>query len=238
MQATVDVIVPCYMKASQIEETLCRVIEILDEAELVFHLIVVMDGPDADCVRNIDKIQDNRIQTIVLPFNQGKGSAIRAGFKECDADFVAFFDADLDLHPDAIVDAVVMLSNLDNSTVVGVYGSKFHDDSEVVYPLTRRLASRIYRQLIKFVFGLDVDDTQTGIKVFKLAALGNTIVHTTEDRFLFDVELMAICNAFGYKMVPTPVILDYQYSSSINLFSALRMIADTVKLGWRFRRTK
>jgi hypothetical protein len=131
-----------------------------------------------------------------------------------------------------------MLSNLDNSAVVGVYGSKFHNDSEVVYPLTRRLASRIYRQLIKFVFGLNVDDTQTGIKVFKLAALGNTIIHTTEDRFLFDVELMAICNSFGYKMVPTPVILDYQYSSSINLLSALRMIADTVKLGWRFRRAK
>ena len=85
---------------------------------------------------------------------------------------------------------------------------------------------------------LDIEDSQTGMKVFSRVPLALAIGNCNESRFLFDIELMSILNNLGYKMVPIPVILDYQYSSSISLLSTLRMIDDTVKLGWRFRQTK
>jgi hypothetical protein len=91
--------------------------------------------------------------------------------------------------------------------------------------------------LIKAIFGLDIEDTQTGVKVFRIDALAIAIPKTKEYRFLFDVELLAICGIFRYQMVPMPVQLDYQYSSSINLLSAFRMIIDTAKLGWRIRKS-
>jgi hypothetical protein len=99
------------------------------------------------------------------------------------------------------------------------------------------VASSFYRQLAKLMFGLYVEDTQTGVKVFRYDELDTALAHSKENRFLFDVELMAICNSFEYKMVPIPVALDYQYSSSINFRSAVVMIYDTVSLGLRLRRS-
>ena len=104
--------------------------------------------------------------------------------------------------------------------------------------MLRSLASGVYRLMVRMIFGLDVEDSQTGMKVFRRGPLATAVEMCTESRFLFDIELMSSINELGYKMVPMPVALDYQYSSSINLPSALRMIEDTVKLGWRFRRAK
>jgi glycosyltransferase involved in cell wall biosynthesis len=236
-QRGLDVIIPCHDKASEIEDVLRRILSVLDEAELDYRLIVVVDGFDAACISNINRITDDRIKTVVLPLNEGKGSAIRAGFKECRAEFVAFLDGDLDLHPIAVTTGIRILNNPDNRGVAGTYGSKFHKESNVRYPLTRRVSSKIYRRLIKAIFGLDIEDTQTGVKVFRIDALAIAIPKTKEYRFLFDVELLAICGIFRYQMVPMPVQLDYQYSSSINLLSAFRMIIDTAKLGWRIRKS-
>jgi len=188
-------------------------------------------------VHEVQKIEDGRVNLIVLPSNQGKGSALRTGFKACNSEFVAFLDADLDIHPSAIVRAINLLSSSENSSVACAYGSKFHVDSKVDYPLVRRVASSFYRQLVKLMFGLYVEDTQTGVKVFRYDELDTALAHSKENRFLFDVELMAICNSFEYKMVPIPVALDYQYSSSINFRSAVVMIYDTVSLGLRLRRS-
>lgn len=232
-----DVIITCHDKASEIEEVLRRSLSVLDGAELDYRLIVVIDGFDAACISNVQRVSDDRIKTIILPLNEGKGSAIRAGFKECKAEFVAFLDGDLDLHPTAVTSGIQILNNPDNGEIAGTYGSKFHKESVVRYPLTRRFSSKIYRDLIKIVFKLEIEDSQTGVKVFRFDVLANAIPKTEEDRFLFDVELLAICNSFRYQMVPMPIRLDYQYSSSINLLSALGMIVDTVKLGWRMRKS-
>jgi glycosyltransferase involved in cell wall biosynthesis len=231
-----DVIFPCFQKADQIEEVLRRSITVFDEAGLVFRLIVVVDGPDQDCVRNIEKIDDSRVNKILLPLNLGKGGAIRAGFKLCDADFVAFLDADLDLHPSAIVNAIKLMSDPTNSNIFCTYGSKFHEESSVNYPFVRRIVSYVYRILVRILFGLDVDDTQTGVKVFRFEAISRAIALSSENRFLFDVELLAVCNNFEYQMISMPIKLDYRFSSSINMFAALLMIGDTFRLSWRLRR--
>jgi glycosyltransferase involved in cell wall biosynthesis len=227
-----------YQKAESIEETILRLIAVLDRSFVVFQLIVVVDGPDKDCEEKLSNVRDERLSVLVLPQNVGKGAALRQGFQACTGDFVAFMDADLDLHPESLVLGLNLLASTEDPEVICSYGSKFHKDSVVQYPWMRRLASGTYRMVVRLIFGLDIEDSQTGMKVFSRVPLALAIGNCNESRFLFDIELMSILNNLGYKMVPIPVILDYQYSSSISLLSTLRMIDDTVKLGWRFRQTK
>ena len=86
------------------------------------------------------------------------------------------------------------------------------------------------------MFGLNIEDTQTGVKVFRYESLKTAIDFSEENRFLFDVELMAIYKSLQYKMIPMPVTLTYQYSSSINFVIAGAMIRDTIRLAWRLNR--
>ena len=238
MQQSLSVVMSAYQKADSIEETIQRLIAVLDHSLVVFQIIVVVDGPDKDCEEKLSNVRDERLSVLVLPQNVGKGAALRQGFQTCTGDFVAFMDADLDLHPDSVVFGLNLLASTEDPEVVCTYGSKFHKDSVVQYPLLRRLASGVYRLMVRMIFGLDIEDSQTGMKVFRRDPLAIAVKKRNESRFLFDIELMSSINELGYKMVPMPVALDYQYSSSINLPSALRMIEDTVKLGWRFRQTK
>ena len=238
MQQSLSVVMSAYQKADSIEETIQRLIAVLENSSVMFQVIVVVDGPDKDCEKNLSNVRDERLSVLVLPQNVGKGAALRQGFQTCTGDFVAFMDADLDLHPDSVIFGLNLLASSEDPEVVCTYGSKFHKDSVVQYPMLRRLASGVYRLMVRMIFGLDVEDSQTGMKVFRRGPLAMAVENCKESRFLFDIELMSLINELGYKMVPMPVSLDYQYSSSINLPSALRMIEDTVKLGWRFRRAK
>jgi hypothetical protein len=86
---------------------------------------------------------------------------------------------------------------------------------------------------------MDIEDTQTGIKVFRTQALRDALTKSVENRFLFDIEIFKLLADNGWSATPIPVVLDYQFSSTIGAISVAQMVVQTIKLRIRmFLNTK
>jgi hypothetical protein len=142
-------------------------------------------------------------------------------------DCVAFFDADLDIDPSTLV---VLFTQLLNTKADGVVGSKFHKRSSVNYPLLRRTQSKIFMLLVFILFRMKIRDTQTGAKVFQVNVINDVVPDIKPTGFGFDVELMVLAHDRGYRIEEGPVRLTYQYTSSVNLKSTLRMLREVAQV--------
>jgi glycosyltransferase involved in cell wall biosynthesis len=238
-QLDIIVVLPAYRESLTIVQAVNRLIEILSASQLVFQINVVLDGPDPAIVQALASVSDPRVFQFQLPKNLGKGAALRHGAEFGESRYIAFLDADLDIHPEAVITG---FSNLESEPLgrIGVaYGCKLHPKSKVSYPFIRRVLSSQYRRLIRILFRMDIEDTQTGIKVFRTQALRGALTKSVENRFLFDIEIFKLLADNGWSATPIPVVLDYQFSSTIGAISVAQMVVQTIKLRIRmFLNTK
>jgi dolichol-phosphate mannosyltransferase len=233
---SVDVLMPVHGKAETIRPTLERVTQTLGpNGRCSFRFVIVLDGPDEACRREIREFPDPRISLIELSENRGKGAALRAACSDLQGSLTVFMDADLDIDPSAALDGISVLTNGNSKSLACVYGSKLHPESQVIYPFRRRMLSSIFRRYVRVLLKLDVEDTQTGIKVFRTDHLLQVIDKCAEQRFLFDVELLTLLAWNGRTFAPTPVKIDYAFNSSIKIRDIIIMGIDALQLAYRMR---
>lgn len=232
----IDVFMPVYGKSETIGQTLERVTQTLSPNwGFDFRFVLVLDGPDDACKRQIQEFSDSRVSLIELSENCGKGAALRAACSDLRGSMTVFIDADLDIDPSAALDGIHALTNGNLKSLACVYGSKLHPESRVIYPFRRRMLSSMFRRYVRFLLKLDVEDTQTGIKVFRTEYLSQVIDKCAEQRFLFDVELLTLLAWNGGTFAPTPVKIDYAFNSSIKIRDIMMMGIDTLRLAIRMR---
>jgi glycosyltransferase involved in cell wall biosynthesis len=227
----VDVFLPVYAKADTIRQTLEKVTTTLrDDSQNEFRFVLVLDGPDETTKRQITAFPDRRVTLLELPANQGKGAALRKACHDLRADLTVFMDADLDIDPSCVLRGIREFKDRQDTSLACAYGSKIHHQSIVNYPPLRRILSEIFRRLIRLALSLDVEDTQTGVKVFRSSRLSEVVGSCKEKRFLFDVELLTLLTWRGGSFVSIPIKLDYAFNSSIRIRDVLRMGIDTSRL--------
>ncbi len=166
------------------------------------------------------------------PVNQGKGHAILHGLTVARGRLVGWLDGDLDISPDAIVDAA---RRFEVGTIDAVVGSKRHPDSSLRYPLIRRIYSGGYQILVALLFRVTVRDTQVGAKLFRREMLDTVAPLLLVKRWAFDLEVLAVGAEFGFDRIEeSPVELHYQFSgTSINWRAVQRMLLDTLAIAYR-----
>jgi hypothetical protein len=157
-----SVVIPCHNEAGNIQECLRRVPQMGSWTEIV----VVDDGSTDETREKVKEIMghDSRVRLIVLEKNQGKASAVRAGFEAAKGDVLMILDADMAVTPEELVKFLVPLQE---GTADFVNGTR------LVYPMQGKamkvanfignkgfcfLASKVIRQR--------VSDTLCGTKVF------------------------------------------------------------------------
>lgn len=115
-------------------------------------------------------------------------------------------------------------------------GSKLHKDSVVNYPQSRKAMSFLYRGLIKFLFGLDISDTQTGMKICNYEKYMSVSQDLHVNGFAFDLEMICNFKKKNYRIDEGPVTLNYQFKSTVNLKAIIRMLVSTLRIYIRMRR--
>lgn len=231
----VSVIIPAFQEQDTIQESLNRLYSQLEAENITHELILVSDGSTDQTAQRALELKIPTLEVLHYPENMGKGHAIQHGYEHSTGEFVAFFDADLDLHPRSLTRAYRYLANSDRDVVIG---SKVHPQSIVRYPIARRVQSRVYRSLTKLLFGLGVTDTQTGCKVFKRSALNGTLEAIDTSGFAFDLDLLVNLSDNGYRISESPVDLDYHFSSSMPFTAAVPILRDTLMIAFRRRFSK
>ncbi|MFN3660379.1 MAG: hypothetical protein ACK4TN_03970, partial [Brevinematales bacterium] len=90
--------------------------------------------------------------------------------------------------------------------------------------------------LIRLLFHLPIMDTQTGIKLFRREALEASLPKTLVKRFAFDIELLVIIIAEGFRIIPAPVSLHFSRKGigNIHLKTIWNIFFDTLAVVYRF----
>lgn len=235
---SVDFVLPTYKKSATLSALIRRLQELFDEHdEIRFRAIFVLDGPDSEAQAIFKLIEDRRICVVSLEQNSGKGAATRAAIPSIEGQVVVTIDADLDIDPRSAITGIRLILNDAESSIGCVYGSKFHRDSKVTYPPTRKFMSNCFRMVTRVLFDLDISDSQTGLKVYPVQTFRQMAVQCGENRFLFDLELMVLIAKQKKKLLPIPVDLSFQYDSTIKLREVSRFLFDVVQLSRRLKRS-
>ncbi|HUB67905.1 MAG TPA: glycosyltransferase family 2 protein [Candidatus Methylacidiphilales bacterium] len=197
-----------------------------------FEIILVNDGSSdnsAEEITGLAKKYPGEIITIDLP-RSGKGEALRRGAQTARGEFVVFLDADLDLPPEQIFFFIAIQRVKKADAVIG---SKMHPDSTVDYPLIRRIYSLGYFWLVKFLFGLPVRDTQTGLKLVRRDLLLRALEKTECRGFALDLELLVRLVQLRAVMVEAPVVVEHSMKfGGIGLPIVWQIFRDTWSV-WR-----
>lgn len=229
------VIVPAFNEAACIQDAIRQITSVLsvarDDAPFQFASLVVVDDGSADGTAALAEQMaqaDPRVCVVSYHPNRGKGGAILEGIRHAEGDLVAFLDADMDIHPRYIFTLREVMRQTGADVVVG---SKQHPDSNIVFPLHRKIYSRAYASLVQVLFALPVRDTQTGIKLFRREVLTRVAPRMTVSRFAFDLEMLSLIHREGFKIVEASVNVSSQRRSGrIGLSDILVMLRDTLRV--------
>jgi glycosyltransferase involved in cell wall biosynthesis len=229
---SLSVVIPAYNENEIILDT-------IRECELSLkgldHEIIIVDDGSID--GTYEKVQDfargnSNVKIVNYGCNQGKGFAIRYGFKQTKGDIVAFIDADMNIHPKQILTFINKMQMTDADVVVG---SKRHPDSKINYPLNRKIFSELYYQFVKVLFGIQVKDTQVGLKLYKRKVLEDICPMVLVKKYAFDIEILANAYRLGYKIIDAPVEINMNFDSHVNKKAIWRMFVDTCAIFYRMR---
>lgn len=224
---------PAYAQADSIAADMTRLHTALAGIARRFEIILVVDGRIDDTAERAEALGFDELTVHVIEQNRGKGNALRTGFELVTGDIAGYLDAGMDIDPGAIAFAAKIVADGEADIAIG---SKRHKDSRVRYPLRRRVYSFGYQTMIKFMFDLEVHDTQVGLKFMRRDLAQGLFKDLTIDGFSIDIELLALAVRRGFdRIVECPVAIDLIFTSSIRTSTVRQMLADTIRVFWRMR---
>lgn len=205
----VSVVLPAYRLGRNIAPNMAAVADALPGAQIV----VVDDGSDDNTYENALKAAAGMERALVLRHdrNRGKGAALQTGTAGTEESTVVFLDGDLDLPPEQVPALLTLFGEREVDVLVG---AKQEGMSDGRYPWKRRILSRIFSRVTKVLFRLPVDETQTGLKIFRRAVLEEVFAEPEVFRYAFDLELLVRANRAGFTIMQTPVELRVGASSA------------------------
>jgi glycosyltransferase involved in cell wall biosynthesis len=182
-----SIVIPCYNE----RKTILTLLERVRAAKLpsdVSREIIIVDDCSKDGTRDLlAKLSGQDLSVVYHAKNQGKGAALRTGFKSAKGDVVVVQDADLEYDPEEY--EKLLLPIIDGRADV-VFGSRFLTTRErrVLY-YTHFLVNRMLTFISDVFTNLNLTDMETCYKMFRKEILDKIAIQ--EDRFGFEPEITA-----------------------------------------------
>jgi len=229
-----SIVIPAYNEEKNIYKTVDEILKAHDVLDYDYEVIVVVDGSSDRTEDQAKRHKSSKVKIYAYKSNHGKGYAIKYGVSKANGDIITFTDAGGDFDPKQFDNCVKLLEIFDADFVIG---SKRHPASRVNYPWKRRVYSYIYHKMIRVLFGLNVTDTQAGLKFMKREVAKAVVPRALVKQYAFDLEMLVIAKQLGYgRIFEAPVEMDFNKSSSgISVKTISKMILDTLAVFYRAR---
>lgn len=228
-----SVIVPAY-NCKTIDKDLLTIKKYLANLKRDYEIICVVDGLKSKVDRTYKKaISAKSAKTKIYTYskNKGKGYAIRYGMARAKGGTIVFIDAGGDLNASGIGMALEHMKWYGADIIIG---SKRHHASKVDYPWQRKIMSFLVQKATRLFFGLNVSDTQTGLKVFKRKVLVKILPRLMVKRWAFDLEMLAVANRLGFtRIYESPVEISHNFSSNVDAKAIHNFIIDYMAIIYR-----
>jgi glycosyltransferase involved in cell wall biosynthesis len=192
----VSVVVPVFNERATVREVLRRI----DEVPLELEVIVVDDASTdgtREVLQELESTQDLRV--IYHSTNQGKGAAVRSGFREATGDAVVIQDADLEYLPSEYPQLLepILMGQADV-----VYGSRFLGTHRVFY-FWHYLGNRFLTLLTNVLYNTMLSDMETCLKMFRSEVLKS--MRLRSNGFNIEPEITAKVFKGGWRVYETPI---------------------------------
>jgi glycosyltransferase involved in cell wall biosynthesis len=178
-----SVVIPVYNEQRWVRELLRRV-----QAVPIPKEIIVIDDGSTDGTRDILRELEaaGGVRVLFQPHNQGKGAALRRGFREAVGDVVLVQDADLEYDP---AEYPRLIQPIIEGRADVVFGSRFIGDRHRVLYYWHYVANKVLTTLSNCLTNLNLTDMETCYKVFRREVIQG--IELRSNRFGFDPEVTA-----------------------------------------------
>jgi glycosyltransferase involved in cell wall biosynthesis len=222
-EPSLSLVIPAYNEEARIGATVGEATAWLGAQPFPSELIVVDDGSE-DRTGEIAAAALAGVgcgRVLRIPHG-GKAAAVRAGMLAARHDQIAFADADLATPLPYLLDLRAVLARGSDIAIGSREGAGAKRIGEPPY---RHLMGRVFNAMVRLLLVPDVQDTQCGFKLFRADVARDLLRHTRLYReaqsvsgprvTAFDVELLTIARARGYRLTPVPVVWTYGAGSKV-----------------------
>lgn len=128
-----SLVVPCYNEQDNVELFYEECVKAFDTKPFEYEFVFVNDGSRDDTLNRLKKLYnektDSNITVVSLSRNFGKESAIYAGLKNAEGDYISLIDADMQQRPEVVLEMLDILKNEPEYDCVAAYQSERKENS-------------------------------------------------------------------------------------------------------------
>jgi len=235
MNPDFSLILPAYNEARVIPTTIGEAVEYFRARDLSYEIIVAADGSDGtrEIVRKMAEANPV-LSAIGSDQRRGKGLGIREAVALAKGKIIGYADADNKVPIDELDKFRPKLA----AGIEAVIGTRRSGATiERRQPLYRRVGSEGFHWFMQTVVGLPgIQDTQCGFKFFQHAVAKELFRRQQIDRYMFDVEILAIARQMGCRIEQIPIRWRDDADSRLDLVSGnLRNVRDIFWIGTQYR---
>jgi len=209
-----SVVIPCFNEFATIES----VIRSVKKCGIHSLEIIIVDDCSTDGTCELLRTLEFQVDRIIYhSHNQGKGAALRSGFRAVTGDIVIVQDADLEYDPQEFA---IVIEPILNGKADVVYGSRFigGQPHRVVY-YWHMVGNRFLTTLSNMLTNINLTDMETCYKAFRREII--QAVQIEENRFGFEPEITAKISRMECKI----------YEVGISYYG--RTYKEGKKIGWK-----
>jgi glycosyltransferase involved in cell wall biosynthesis len=193
--ATISAILPAFNEAENIIPAVEILANILSDLASVWEIVVVDDGSQDETANLVRELSRNsaHIKLATHPKNRGYGAALKTGIELARHQLLFVMDADLQFDPAELKTLLPLAQK--NDIVLG-YRKRRREH------LGRRFNARCWGILMRFLFGLRVQDVNCAFKVFNGRVFNEITIRSRGAMVCSEILILAKKLGFTIKEVP------------------------------------
>ncbi len=229
----VSLIIPAYNEEKRLGPFLLDIAKYIERHPQELREIIVVDDGSTDSTKKVvSRYQHKmkRLKLVALPYNRGKGAAIKHGVETARGDLIIFMDADGATPIGELPKMIEVLNTHD----IGIGNRWLAGAKTERHSSLRRLSGWVYRHYM-MLYGLGAYDTMCGFKGYRRSVAQDLFRELLEERWLFDTEIAYKARRRGYTIANVPIRWTSQDGSKL---STLTLGKSALKIWPLIRRIK
>jgi dolichyl-phosphate beta-glucosyltransferase len=225
-----SIVVPAFNEARRLPPHLDEIVAYFDARDEPYEVLVVDDGSSdgtADVVETLAQ-RHPALRVLRMPYNQGKGAAVRKGMLAADGLYRLFTDAD---GATPIFELPRLEAALMRGADVAIGSRALPEPGVAVVARAHRVAAgRVFSWMVGRLGVRGVADSQCGFKAFTAKAANQLFGRLVTRGFGFDVEVLLRAQAERYVIEEVAVNWSDRAESKVGVLrDGPRMLAEILK---------
>lgn len=194
----VSVVIPVFNEEATVGNIVTRTKKTLEQLGVSYEILVVDDGSDD---RSADIAQELKAH-VLKKAHQGKGFALRSGFRQAKGELVVTLDADGSHQPEEIP---LVLRYIREGKADFVVGSRFFDSeaNKTKIPKINRTGNRMFNSLIRYLTGAKISDSQSGFRAIRSSLIKR--MKLGSHGYEVESEMLVKALKMGARVAETPI---------------------------------